>query len=74
MKNFTKPDLSLFLAGLPPIGIWMRSEYENAKNYAQCVDVMHNWYNIGEDTKNIIKKECYLNGSNLLQTLLISQK
>jgi hypothetical protein len=70
MKNFVKPNLSLYFAGLPAIGIWMCSEYNNAKNYAQCVNVVHNWYNIAEETNNIVKKECYSKGASLLYQLL----
>lgn len=73
MKNFIKPDLSLFFAGLPAIGIWMSSEYENAKNYTQCVNVMHNWYNIAEETNNIVKKDSYNMGASLLQEKLTNQ-
>jgi len=72
MKNFVKPDLSPYFAGLPVIGIWMRFEYENVNNYTQCVNVMHNWFNIAEDKecKNIVKKQCYLSGARLIYNLL----
>lgn len=70
MENFEKPNISPFLAGLPPIGKWMKSEYENAKNLIQCVNVMHNWFNIAEETNNIVKKKCYETGASLLYHLL----
>ena len=70
MKNFVKPDLSLYFAGLPLIGIWMRSEYQKAKNYAQCVDMFHNWSKIADQTTNNVKKQCYSMGASLLYELL----
>lgn len=74
MTNFIKPDLSMFFAGITSANdIWMRSEYENAKNYAQCVNVMHNWYNIAGETNNIVKKDSYNRGASLLQEKLTNQ-
>ena len=70
MKNFIKPNLSLYFAGLPAIAIWMRSEYDNAKDLTQCVNTMHNWFNISEETHNIVKKQCYETGASLLYKLL----
>ena len=70
MKNFKKPDLSLYFAGLPIIGIYLKHEYQKAKNYAQCVAIFHNWSKIADETTNEVKKQSYTKGASLLYQLL----
>ena len=70
MKNFVKPDLNLYFAGLPLIGFYLEYEYNKAKNYAQCVDIFHKWSKIADETTNIVKKQSYTKGASLLYQLL----
>ena len=76
MKEFNKPNLSLFFAGLPLIGIWMQHEYSCAKKYEDCVNIVHRWFNIAEDKDchNDGRKDCYQRGASLLYQLLLNKK
>ena len=75
MKEFNKPNLSLFFAGLPLIGIWMSHEYNNANKYVDCVNIVHRWLDISEDKEcnNNGRKECYRKGASLLYQLLLNK-
>ena len=70
MKNFVKPDLSLFFAGLPIIGIYLKNEYNQANTWTECVNIFHSWSNIADKTTNLVKKQCYTKGASLLYQLL----
>ena len=70
MKNFKKPDLSLYFAGLPIIGIYLKNEYNKVKTFSECVAIFHNWSKIADETTNEVKKQCYSMGASLLYQLL----
>lgn len=56
---FIKPDLRLFFAAMPPIGMWLFAEYQKAKTREDLAALFHKWIEEAETTENTTRQWCY---------------
>lgn len=38
-----KPDLKMYFAAMPIIGIWLYKEYEKAQTFEEIANLFHKW-------------------------------
>ena len=65
-----KPDLRIFFAAMPLIGIWIEHDYENANTENELTEVMHKWFKEAESTSNEVKKRCYESSARYIYAFL----
>ena len=63
---FIKPDLCLYFAQMPLIGMFMKSDYEKANTREAVIDLFHRWMNIAEITSNEVKAQCYYSAARYI--------
>lgn len=61
-----KPDLKMYFAAMPIIGIWLNKEYEKAQTFEEIANLFHKWQDEAENTTNPVKKEWLRASSNYI--------
>lgn len=70
---FIKPDLNLFFAAMPPIGIWLRMDYNRANSREDLAKLFHEWIEVAETTRNATREWCYTAGAYYLYSFLTNR-
>lgn len=63
-----KPDLKMYFAAMPFIGVWLYKEYEKAETFEEIADLFHKWQNEADSTTNPLKKQWLRASSNYIYT------
>jgi len=67
---FMKPDLTIYFAAMPLIGIWLKSDYDKANTAEDLINLMHKWFNEAERTDNTTRAHAHQSVAQYLYTLL----
>lgn len=70
---FIKPDLDIFFAAMPPIGLWLRHDYNKASTREQLAVLFHKWIEEAETTQNVTREWCYTSGAYYLYSFLTNK-
>lgn len=75
MRNiqFIKPDLNLFFAEMPPVGLWLKHDYNKCNSREDLTKLFHKWIEIGENTRNATTEWCYTSAAYYLYSFLTNK-
>ncbi|MGB0896868.1 MAG: hypothetical protein ACPGRW_06070 [Flavobacteriaceae bacterium] len=68
-----KPDLTMYFAQMPLIGMWLKADYEKAETLEDMTALCHKWNNEAERTTNPIRKTHFQASANFIYTLITGQ-